>query len=597
MTAYYNEIDPYAAQWLRNLIAAGHIAPGDVDERSIEDVRPDDLTPYTQCHFFAGIGGWSYALRLAGWPDDRPVWTGSCPCQPFSSAGKGAGFADERHLWPALYHLIGERRPDVVFGEQVASNDGLSWLDLVQADLEEAYYAFGAFDLCAAGFGAPHIRQRLYWVAYNNSVLSEQGRALGSGRDHRGDAIKWARPRSSGELGRLADFDSNRRPPSSVNGVLDAEHYLEPRGGFVGLDDDDGTGLEGQRRGYQVESGRVGTLRPVAETGEFGGMAGPWKSWADWFGMCWNDCPGGNCRCHERRDAPIGYEWDDDGGWMADNLLQQRQDGEPGKRAGDDASGRIEGSTAASGFCGDLRPGPTNGFWGAADWLHCRDGKWRPVEPRPQPMVDGSTESLGRVRPGQLEDLELEVAEWAIRHQADAREALLDLRRTLSEEALRGWAAGRLPGLHEAPVLLAFLRQLEEQGWAFAECVSGQSTKVAQERLRVLWGDGAPARASCERGLDGQPPGERADALRLLSSVLARHAQEAWGAAYEPYAAAGFPLAHGARTRVGRLRGYGNAIVPQVAATFVGAYLDRHLHVIEMSDLTTDTNQQKDIFS
>src|SRR3990167_3813886 len=73
MTAYYNEIDPYAAQWLRNLIKAGHIAPGDVDERSIVDVRADDLRGYTQCHFFAGIGVWSHALRLAGWPDELAV--------------------------------------------------------------------------------------------------------------------------------------------------------------------------------------------------------------------------------------------------------------------------------------------------------------------------------------------------------------------------------------------------------------------------------------------------------------------------------------------------------------------------------------------
>lgn len=163
--AYYNEHDPYAAQWLRNLIAAGHIAPGEVDERSIEDVHPDDLKPYTQCHFFAGIGVWSYALRLAGWPDDRPVWTGSCPCQPFSAAGQGAGFDDSRHLWPAFAWLIHQRRPTELLGEQVASKNAEPWLDLVQADLEALGYAFGAVAFPSAGVGAPHIRDRCYWVA------------------------------------------------------------------------------------------------------------------------------------------------------------------------------------------------------------------------------------------------------------------------------------------------------------------------------------------------------------------------------------------------------------------------------------------------
>lgn len=163
--SYYNEIEPFAAQWLRNLIAAGHIAPGDVDERSIVDVRPDDLAGYSQCHFFAGIGGWSLALRLAGWPDNRPVWTGSCPCQPFSDAGRLGGFADERHLWPIWRRLISKCGPSVVFGEQVESAAARAWLDLVCSDLEEAGYAFGAGVLPAASVGAPQGRHRTWFVA------------------------------------------------------------------------------------------------------------------------------------------------------------------------------------------------------------------------------------------------------------------------------------------------------------------------------------------------------------------------------------------------------------------------------------------------
>ncbi len=165
MTAYYNDNEPYAAQWLRNLISANLIAPGHVDERSIIDVRPSDLGGYAQCHFFAGIGGWSLALRLAGWPDDRPCWTGSCPCQPFSDAGARRGFADARHLWPAWFALVREHRPAAIFGEQVSRAIGPGWLDAVAADLEREGYAFGATVLPACAVDAPHQRDRLWFVA------------------------------------------------------------------------------------------------------------------------------------------------------------------------------------------------------------------------------------------------------------------------------------------------------------------------------------------------------------------------------------------------------------------------------------------------
>lgn len=176
---YYNENDPSAAAWLRELIAEGLIPAGHVDERSILDVRPSDLAGFRQCHFFAGIGGWSLALQLAGWPEDRPVWTGSCPCQPFSVAGKGLGERDERHLWPVFRDIIAVCRPPVVFGEQVEAAVRHGWLDGVFADLEGEGYSCGAVVLGAHSVRAPHIRQRLWWVA-DSSECSRSGRLADS---------------------------------------------------------------------------------------------------------------------------------------------------------------------------------------------------------------------------------------------------------------------------------------------------------------------------------------------------------------------------------------------------------------------------------
>lgn len=181
---YYNEFDKDAAAWLRALMDEGLIPKGEIDERSITEVEPGDLAGFRQCHFFAGIGGWPLALQLAGWPDDRPVWTGSCPCQPFSVAGKGLGEMDERHLWPVFRDLIAKCRPATIFGEQVASKAGRAWLAGVFADLEGLGYAVAGADLCAAGVGAPHIRQRIFWVA--NADGKERDRSLGESEPARG---------------------------------------------------------------------------------------------------------------------------------------------------------------------------------------------------------------------------------------------------------------------------------------------------------------------------------------------------------------------------------------------------------------------------
>ncbi len=161
--AYYNENDPKAAAWLRELIRAGLITNGVVDERSIADVQPNDVAGFQRVHFFAGAAGWDIALDLAGWAG--PVWTGSVPCQPFSEAGRRKGLDDARHLWPEFMRLIRECRPSVTFGEQVERAIKHGWLDLVCDDLEREGYAVGAHVLPACSVGAPHIRARLWWVA------------------------------------------------------------------------------------------------------------------------------------------------------------------------------------------------------------------------------------------------------------------------------------------------------------------------------------------------------------------------------------------------------------------------------------------------
>jgi len=184
VTAYYNELDPKAAAWLRELIKQGHIADGVVDERSITDVKPEDLAGFTQCHFFAGIGGWSYALRLAGIPDAFPCWTGSPPCQPFSTAGKQLGQLDERHLAPTFMRLVDECKPTILFGEQVAAAIGKHWLDDLFTELERQGYACGSAVLPACSVGAPHKRDRLFFGSklvvhanheYQSAARNEEG--------------------------------------------------------------------------------------------------------------------------------------------------------------------------------------------------------------------------------------------------------------------------------------------------------------------------------------------------------------------------------------------------------------------------------------
>lgn len=346
MTAYYNENDPKAAAWLRELIKQGHIADGEVDERDIRDVRPVELTGYTQCHFFAGIGVWSYALRQAGWSDDRPIWTGSCPCQPFSTAGAGIGFDDERHLWPHWHHLIRHGKPEGVpiFGEQVAAKSALPWLDLVQSDMEAENHAVWAYDICAAGFGAPNIRQRLFWAAHPNGLRCE-----GVSREGKKGTSEHS------EVGGVANTDSGQRQRIT-----------------------DGEG----RQRHRQTSGRQQGNSEFAAGGEFLRMANTKSERSDRR----KAAPKPEGRQSPKADGEIiGVASTDSNGREQEGgrVTTQERDG-------------IDGNPAL--FEGQPSAGPVNGHWRNSDWLYCRDDKFRPVESGTSPLVDGAAARVVRLR-------------------------------------------------------------------------------------------------------------------------------------------------------------------------------------------------------
>jgi DNA (cytosine-5)-methyltransferase 1 len=296
--AYYNEWERYPAQWIRNLAAAGHVADGTVDERSIRDVRAVDLVGRAQCHFFAGIAGWSYALRLAGWPDDLPVWTASCPCQPFSTAGKQRGFDDDRHLWPVLFELVRELRPAILLGEQVAGPAGRTWLDAVSADLESAGYAVGAANLCAAGVGAPHIRQRLYFVA-----VADADHAGPQGWGQRWDSANERTAGPCGVDGELADADRDGRG-SWRSGGKDGDGAIEParcgNAERMGDADSDGTGRDSSAidRAKEEAAGSRGVGRAI---GVDAFPPGPWSD-AEWIA-----CTDGKARPAQPGSFPLAH--------------------------------------------------------------------------------------------------------------------------------------------------------------------------------------------------------------------------------------------------------------------------------------------------
>jgi DNA (cytosine-5)-methyltransferase 1 len=162
----------------------------------------------THIDLFSGIGGFTLAATWAGfetivfcekdkycqkvlnkhWPDvpiiedihefngrdypDTTLLTGGFPCQPFSIAGKRQGKEDDRALWPQMFRVIQESKPTWIVGENVTGFIYMG-LDEAIANLEREGYEVITLNIPACACDAPHIRQRLWIVAYANKFRCE----------------------------------------------------------------------------------------------------------------------------------------------------------------------------------------------------------------------------------------------------------------------------------------------------------------------------------------------------------------------------------------------------------------------------------------
>jgi DNA (cytosine-5)-methyltransferase 1 len=408
MTAYYNEIDPEKAAWLRELIKAGLIAPGDVDERSIKDVKAAELMGYTQCHFFAGIGVWSYALRLAGWPDDRPVWTGSCPCPGFSCAGKGGGFDDPRHLWPDWYPLIRECRPGTVFGEQADDAVGFGWLDLVCGEMEAAGYAIAPAVLGAHSAGAPHIRQRLYFCAHAEHAErrpehQEHGNAYGRDGLGRGGNAGGGSNTECSERRAITSGGANLAKRSDGGRREEASGFTDDGQACQCADTDGGQSCDGDVQ-------RSGEQRLLAADRGIGDMRHAQRY------ECGQERADGRGRGERSHPQELEQRPLHDGAGVGEHTSSVFSEQSAGERTRPHETQRGGPCRESTGPGDTLRPwrgpgwldpltarsvaeaGATRGFWADCDWWYGRDGKYRPIGPGLQPLASGVAARMVRLR-------------------------------------------------------------------------------------------------------------------------------------------------------------------------------------------------------
>jgi len=204
-----NDIDPYCCDVLRKNFQHEIIQ---ADIRDIGKGRRHELTPVD-------------------------IISGGFPCQPFSSAGKRKGKADDRYLWPEMLRVIREVKPAWVVGENVAgilSMDGGAVFEQICTSLEDEGYTVEAFVIPACAAGAPHRRDRIWIVAHAKSSKRKQSCST---RTRRNGSTNSNTPAPNATSRKAQPTEQGGFHAESCSPTEWGEHWMEVATRLCGMDD------------------------------------------------------------------------------------------------------------------------------------------------------------------------------------------------------------------------------------------------------------------------------------------------------------------------------------------------------------------------
>ena len=498
MKTYYNEYDKKKCYALKQLMADGHISKGEIDDRPIQEVMPDDIKDYTRCHFFAGIGLWDYALELAGWEQDRHVWTGSCPCQPFSSAGRQKGKTDDRHLWPEWFRLIKKCGAATIFGEQVATAITKGWLDDVYQGLEAQNYAVGSVVLPASSVGAPHRRERLWFVAHAEGI------------DDR---------RNAGEFQKTNELKTQERQERRV-----------------------------------AESSSTGTLGDTKHDGHFTNKVGKIRKEAIQHDT-------------KREDSTCKFAGTGESGQLPKEFM------------GNSVRKRLEGHARHGKGVNKPRWNQAQQerpAWETGVWIDCPDGKKRLVECSFSLLVDGNTVSMASVNAACIQTVKEKVIYYGSKTEVDPYKILQMVQETYGTKTFHEWKASGLYSVYENEILFSFLQRISTTLKTSENKIGIKEAHAYDENgnMRSMYLEEVFGGTSYKWKPYEQFGREFTDPLFQLSFFLAQCAFSCEFASRNTHAASIPLLAKGQINRKSIIHCAGDAIVPQVAAEVIKAFME-----------------------